>query len=252
MSDYSLRYGVSCLSNNQGFKRDCVPWNKGSKGLQKAHNKNSCLVNHSYFKKFNNNMFYVLGLWFADGMVHKYKDNCKMLSLSLNLNDIALVEQIRSEIELSKKIYICMDKRYKNKGQAKIDIYSEEMYDDLVSFGCVENKSLIVKFPKIPNEFKKDFIRGYMDGDGSVFTDKFNRFYLSFTSGSRKFLAGVVKAIKNELGLVSNIYTKNYRSTCFLIRYNGKNAIKVCDWLYDGATLFMDRKFDKYCSYKNN
>lgn len=252
MADYSFKYGLSCLNTNQGFKRSHVPWNKGSKGLQKPHNKGSCLVDHTYFKKYSSNMFYILGLWFADGTIHKYKDNCKMLSLSLNIDDIVLVEQIKSEIKLNKQTYIYIDKRYKNKGQAKIDIYSEEMYDDLVSFGCIENKSLIIKFPEIPDEFKKDFVRGYMDGDGSIFIDKRNKFYLSFTSGSYDFLSGVIKVIEDKLNLVSKIYDKNNKGTCFFIRYNGNNAIKVCSWLYDNPTLFMKRKFDKYCLYKNN
>lgn len=44
------------------------------------------------------------------------------------------------------------------------------MFGDLSKHGCVPNKSLILKFPTtLPNELVNDFIRGYFDGDGSVY-----------------------------------------------------------------------------------
>jgi intein/homing endonuclease len=34
--------------------------------------------------------------------------------------------------------------------------------------GMVPNKSLVLKFPDIPKEMYRHFIRGYFDGDGSL------------------------------------------------------------------------------------
>lgn len=50
------------------------------------------------------------------------------------------------------------------------------MKTDLIRLGCVPNKSLILKFPSeniFSNpELIRHFIRGYFDGDGSVFISR--------------------------------------------------------------------------------
>lgn len=46
------------------------------------------------------------------------------------------------------------------------------MVNDLEKLGCVSNKSLILKFPtkeQVPENLTSHFLRGYFDGDGSVF-----------------------------------------------------------------------------------
>lgn len=247
MQEYSLMYGVSCLNENQ-TKKGLVPWNKGKKGLQKAYNKGSCKVDHSYFKRINCNMFYTLGLMFADGCIRRDRKGCKIISLSLNINDIDIIEKVKDDMCLHKDICISMDKRYENKGQAVITIYSEEIYDDMVSFGCIERKSLVLEFPNINNPYLKHFIRGYFDGDGSVFITR-GSLNVSFTSGSFNFLEGLIYNINKELDIKAKIYSKSSKNTCYFINYRGDNAIRLCGWLYDDAKIFMDRKYKKYKSF---
>ena len=43
------------------------------------------------------------------------------------------------------------------------------MFSDLNKHGCIQNKSLVLQFPTISNSLIPHFIRGYFDGDGSVF-----------------------------------------------------------------------------------
>ena len=58
----------------------------------------------------------------------------------------------------------------RNKNVAKIRIHNNHMAEQLLTKGCIHNKSHLLKFPD-PVIFKKysliyDFIRGYCDGDG--------------------------------------------------------------------------------------
>lgn len=49
---------------------------------------------------------------------------------------------------------------------------SQKTVDDLKQLGCIERKSLILKFPteeQVPFDLLHHFIRGYFDGDGSIF-----------------------------------------------------------------------------------
>lgn len=51
-----------------------------------------------------------------------------------------------------------------------VHLTSDNMFVDLCKHGCVPNKSLILTFPRtIPDNLIHHFIRGYFDGDGSVF-----------------------------------------------------------------------------------
>jgi hypothetical protein len=56
---------------------------------------------------------------------------------------------------------------------AKLLIRNSKLWEDLNKWGCVPNKSLILKFPD-SEIFNNDeslilsFIRGYFDGDGSL------------------------------------------------------------------------------------
>ena len=84
------------------------------------------------------------------------------------------------------------------------------MYADLTSLGGRKQKSKTIKFPYVPSKFLRDFIRGYFDGDGSVFFVKYIRtkdkrltreLRTNFTSVSRKFLEELMKVLHDEINL---------------------------------------------------
>ena len=52
-------------------------------------------------------------------------------------------------------------------------IVNKHLWFTLYKLGCVPNKSLILKFPKLsiflnPKDLVKHFVRGYIDGDGCI------------------------------------------------------------------------------------
>ena len=54
----------------------------------------------------------------------------------------------------------------------RINIVSKQLKKDLIQAGCTCTKSLTLTFPSeniIPKHLQHHFIRGYFDGDGSVF-----------------------------------------------------------------------------------
>ena len=50
--------------------------------------------------------------------------------------------------------------------------FMDDMDQESINLGGKEKKSLDCHFPKVPNEYLRDFIRGYFDGDGSVWNVK--------------------------------------------------------------------------------
>lgn len=109
---------------------------------------------------------------FSDGCVRIHKNkNHKQYCIKLACCDeeviLGFIKDIRGNMPC---------KQYKRDDREKqlyqVDITSEKMFNDLCTLGCVPNKSLILKFPKIKEDFVPDFIRGYFDGDGSVWSAK--------------------------------------------------------------------------------
>ena len=74
-----------------------------------------------------------------------------------------------------------------------IRLFCKKIFDDLISHGCCQNKSLIKSAPiGIPNELMRHFIRGYFDGNGSIaysYNRKVDKSYLkiAITTGSLDF-----------------------------------------------------------------
>ncbi len=116
-----------------------------------------------------------------------------------------------------------------------------------MKFGIVPRKSLIIKFPDLPEMYLKDFIRGYIDGDGSLRYFKRPRspyFELSVCSRSRDFIVVLEEKIFKKLEVKSRI-TKT-KNSCFLLRYSCRRGLKLAQWIYEDADLYLSRKFIIY------
>ena len=162
--------------------------------------------NKEFFNKWTPEMAYVLGFLFADGYVFKNpRGSCFFCFCS---TDREIIEKIKKVIGSNHTIGI-KKKDLQNKHWKRLNtlqIGSKNVVKYLKKFGIVQNKSLIIKFPKVPKEFLGDFIRGYFDGDGSVNLGKYWpkdrrkfkwEFSARFTSGSKAFLLGLLSSLKN-------------------------------------------------------
>jgi hypothetical protein len=80
------------------------------------------------------------------------------------------------------------------------------MYDDLVNLSDSNlNDMKIVEFPKVPDEYLSDFIRGYFDGNGSITEIKGCRINSTF-AGTKNFLIVLLDILKREAGVEGGSY----------------------------------------------
>ncbi|MCL5010656.1 MAG: LAGLIDADG family homing endonuclease, partial [Patescibacteria group bacterium] len=86
------------------------------------------------------------------------------------------------------------------------------MYSALLGIGGKRKKGKKMLFPEIPEKFLPDFIRGYFDGDGSVFYttylhSKIHRMRTelrsNFTSGSPEFLERLKSILAEQLSFTN-------------------------------------------------
>lgn len=112
--------------------------------------------------------YYLLGAFMTDGCVSIDKRGYK--NARLTSKDIDWLELIRDIV--CPGLPISIDKRF---DAGDIRICSTELGSWLISNGCIPKKSLSLEFPEIPDEYLPDFLRGCIDGDGSIIISNKNR-----------------------------------------------------------------------------
>jgi hypothetical protein len=156
----------------------------------------------------------------------------------------------------------------KNKGSdteySYFRINQKEICYQLEALGCVSNKSLILEFPTtVPNELIHHFLRGYSDGDGCIYKNKLQKTKTSkpyintiwkFVS-TKQFCNETAKILKEQLDIncsQSLSRPKTNQITTTLSVGGNLQVMKVLDWLYKNATIYLPRKYEKYLEFKNS
>lgn len=212
--------------------------------------------NFDYFKKWSNNMAYILGFIYADGNIHGWK-----LRIRISTDDLTLLENIKEELDYDGEVKIeqakikGIDKVYE---YANLTISSKEMIEDLIKLGVYENKSLTKKFPNfIPDEYLHDFIRGYFDGNGSVgiqypsnskgVTTKTAQIRTRFFSGSEDMIDGVLNVIYCICHTNKVKKIKSKTKELYSIGFSTKDSIKIYNYIYqNNSNIFLPRKKNKF------
>ncbi len=232
----------------------CIAWNKArigkkrnpeavARGAQKRR-KYSC--NDSYFEVINTpEKAYWLGFIAADGCVMSRGNVIKLLVIILNEKDKTHLERFKKAINSNHKLY-----QQKNRNQYGISINSPKMFDDLVNNGIVPRKSKILRYPPtIPDEYNKDFIRGYFDGDG-CFSIHENLPRFSLYSGSKPMLQSVLSILDDDLSF-SFPYKVTLNRRNYAIDIGAKkNVMKIYDYFYNNRCLYLIRKRNKIKNYE--
>lgn len=239
---------------------------KSASGFAKLIGYKQSKLNENYFHIINTSeKAYILGFMYADGTVYP-----KRAKLDLQIDDIHILEQIKREINIETPIRVYKDQKtwfynevgekitYPKKDTARLWMHSSQISKDLSRHGCFQNKTYDLKFPNnevLPEILVRDFIRGYFDGDGSLTYsarksnhDESLHFNMSFTGTYE-----IVSQIKNILNKDCCNFVGDIRSR----RNNGVNnytlticgndiLLKICEYMYDGCTIKLDRKYEKY------
>lgn len=197
---------------------------------------------------------YWLGFLYADGCV-SYRMNTNSYDVKLELAgvDIEHVKKFKTlfqdtrnneMIKAHKRIYKGKELYY-----CRYRICNEHLAKSLIALGCTIKKSLTLTFPDIKifsnPDLVFDFIRGYIDGDGSLtYQPRKNGIKNPRISiiGTREFLEGVIKYLPQ----FSGIRKHNKEEKIFQIYAYGKKAREIANKLYGHATIYLDRKYEKF------
>lgn len=203
-------------------------------------------INDYYFHKIDTkDKAYWLGFLYADGYVTN-----KALEFCLQDADKKSVEDFRkalgSKHKISRKVSCLNGEAFIN---WRISIKSQQISKDLISHGCIPLKTYYMTFPNdIEKNLMSHFIRGYTDGDGSIYMSK-GTLHVSYTSASELFLKELQAFFSNE-NIQSSLYKLKNKEN-WVLSFNGKYARSLCEFLYRESddTIRLKRKYEKYLNY---
>lgn len=194
------------------------------------------VFNENFFDEIREKQAWLIGFLVADGFINK--DN-RILTLAQSGNrGLELIQYVIKLLDANFHIY-------KSKTMAKnsyqISFISSKFVEILAKFNIVNKKSLIYQFPKtLKRKYIKDFIRGYIEGDGciGIFKTNTTSYLLVSFVGTEQF----INACQEKIFIKGNIRKLASRN-CYEIRWNGEKAIKISNWIYSTSNLFEGHKY---------
>lgn len=211
-------------------------------------------LNENYFDNWSQDMAYILGLWFADGNIYCHKKKCNF-TICLHNDDSYLLEEIKKKMQTDRPL------RYSKRDKCcSLVITSKAIVSRIIKLGGITRKSLVCDFPSVPKKYICDFIRGFFDGDGSIFLCKKKSRYgkyscflnISFVGGEN-FLISLKNVIEKICRISGKVcFEKNSGQGIFVLRFQGAKAVKILQQIYSNTnsnSLFMKRKNKIYKEY---
>jgi hypothetical protein len=187
---------------------------------------------------------YWLGMIAADGYLKK------KYIVGLSSKDKEHLEKLLKSLKCNAKIVNKFSKKFPNSINYEVDISSEQLHNDLVKLGIVHRKSLVLRefISQIPIKLVRHTIRGYLDGDGSLGIRKDGGVWLNFL-GTEEVCESIVKYFENGYGAIKHdnfkYSLKKYDNIYRLSIGSKKYQLAIIKHLYEDATIYLDRKFER-------
>lgn len=208
-------------------------------------------LNKNYFAKIDTpNKAYILGFIAADGSVY---GNILSIELKNGDSEHKLLEQISEELGSNKPIEDTFhyNKRYNLHTQgSRVTFYSDRLVTDLNSYGITPNKTktLHVNLTLIPNKYLRDFWRGVMDGDGSLYLT--NGIHKSLCLvGSKQIITSFHDLIKAKYNISCKILNRKDKNMHQITYQKEVNVIQIASYLYENSSLYLERKYQRALSW---
>jgi hypothetical protein len=138
-------------------------------------------------------------------------------------------------------------------------VNSKYLSEKLASIGCMQAKSLIIKYPEwLDPKFDIPFIRGVFDGDGCL-TQKskiegrgnYREWKFSIAGTKEMFQVMLEKFAARNISISLYHSAPDETTNTWVIETGGNTKVcKILDILYKDATIYLDRKLAKYLELK--
>jgi len=151
----------------------------------------------------------------------------------------------------------------------RIQIGNIQLYDWLLEIGLTPHKSLTIGPINVPDEYFADFLRGHLDGDGTIttYTDFYNsnknpkyvyeRIFVRFISASKDHIIWLHEKIVKNLGVHGAVHVTKEKdpkkNPMHIIKFAKKESLKLLPQLYYSDSVpCLSRKKILYTDFLKN
>ena len=212
-------------------------------------------LNENKFETITKESAYFLGLIASDGCLYHHKSDNRqdILRFTLQKEDAYILEHFAKFLETCKPItYSSKMKSGKLREYASFEVSSNKIVGDIMKLGIGCQKTYNNCIPNIPLKYMPHFIRGYFDGDGSIYgnTNKIN----VHISGFYKNLSEIKKVLCqfNVLFEFQEDKRRKYVDDLFggLLATNKTQIYSFLKLIYhDCGGLYLTRKYEESCKF---
>ncbi|GHO67200.1 hypothetical protein KSC_060920 [Ktedonobacter sp. SOSP1-52] len=194
-------------------------------------------INDAAFVALSEESAYWMGFIAADGCLRQGTKGISTVAIQLAEKDAEHLMRLRSFLNAEHPVTV-------NHGKASFIFSSATIYQKLIDCGITPNKTATLTFPlTIPHTLRHHFIRGYFDGDGSIGRGKDNCPFFN--------LLGTEAFLRSVLSILPVTAKVNKRADCNIYRIQlwGEKARQTFRWMYQDATVFLPRKWERAREY---
>jgi len=205
-------------------------------------------------------MSYILGFIVADGCIYKRKDRKNSYILNITSKDRKHLLKIKKELNSDRPI----STKYNSQKMlySQIQICNREICKDLINLRILPQKTYNLGPIRVSEKYFPDFVRGFFDGDGTVYIYKVNgtpQIKAGFVSSSLSFITDFNQRLCKNLGInTKTIYqtidNQGERMARYDIHFYIEDCEKLAKFMYRSSpSLYLLRKrriFDRWKSIK--
>ena len=187
---------------------------------------------------------YVIGLITSDGNLAN-----DVRHINLTSKDESIVLQTRAVLGIRNKIGMKSRSKDAEKKYYFLQFGSVDFYRFLLEIGLTPNKSKTLPDLKIPKKYFADFLRGCIDGDGSIREiahpeSKHLQLRVSLASASVPFLKWIHESIRIQFNIEGGWINTSTGSRCSSLSFGKADSIIILKEIYSNRNMYrLERKF---------
>lgn len=194
-------------------------------------------------KMLNSDLSYFIGFVMADGTFQEGSRNRGRITIEIKREDEQLLKDISNILPCNSYIrYRERTTNFKeNHKSALLSIYNYDFRQFVKQYIPLGKKSDITYIPK--DVSISDFLRGFIDGDGSIGFTVNDAPFVSIITSSEQFKQDYLDFLEKEFGIVKHL-NRNKRDNVYNIVVFNEDAINLIKFLYKDCNLCLKRKYD--------
>ena len=188
-------------------------------------------------------LWYLVGLITADGSLSKDGRH-----IDITLGDRQMLVEIIKRCGFRNKVSL------KRGGTGttthRVQISNVGFYKFLISVGLTPNKSLSLEKLAVPREYFREFLRGVIDGDGSIRrwihpSNRNEQWSLRIYSGAKDFIEWLRTEIEDSIGAKGRVHLnsgKGNPSRVYVLKFGKMAAREILQRCYQKNSFSLERK----------